>query len=154
MSFSACVTVWLVFPPFIIIALFICSFSIGALPARKRLERFVLGFLGKQTAQRKIIILSNASYDDVTCRKYHTSSSSCPSCLCGQIKWHQYYYDVSTCCQCTCLGSRLACHAPTWKVFGGVTKYLQPLSFVALVFNCFNVLLPPAFVQFRHKKVL
>ena len=49
MSFRACVTVWLVFPPFMIMAVFTSSTSLGALLSKKRLERLVLGFLGIHT---------------------------------------------------------------------------------------------------------
>lgn len=45
MSLRAWVMVWLVFPPFIIMAVFTSSISLGALFSKKRLERFVLGFL-------------------------------------------------------------------------------------------------------------
>lgn len=45
MSLRAWVMVWLVFPPFIIMAVFTSSTSLGALLSKKRLERFVLGFL-------------------------------------------------------------------------------------------------------------
>lgn len=49
MSLRAWVTVWLVFPPFMIMAVFTSSVSLGALLSRKRLERFVLGFLREHT---------------------------------------------------------------------------------------------------------
>lgn len=38
---------WLVFPPFIIMAVFTSSTSLGARPSRKRFERLVFGLLVK-----------------------------------------------------------------------------------------------------------
>lgn len=54
MSLRAWVTVWLVFPPFMIMVFFPSSLSLGALLSKKRLERFVLGFLTIKKAQGKV----------------------------------------------------------------------------------------------------
>lgn len=51
-SFSAWETVSLVFPPLMIMLLFRPSISLGSRLSRKRLERFVLAFLGEKHRQR------------------------------------------------------------------------------------------------------
>lgn len=51
MSLSACVMVRLVLPPFMIMAVFTSSTSLGARLSRKRLERLVLGFLWDDTGE-------------------------------------------------------------------------------------------------------
>lgn len=52
---------WLVFPPFIIMAVFTSSTSLGARLSRKRFERLVFGFLAKKI--KKYIYNNQGNYN-------------------------------------------------------------------------------------------